>query len=55
MAVGVAGQRPSRRQMTALVHRLLQGGGDADRQRAALAGDGLPARTGLIIGWSPMA
>jgi carboxylate-amine ligase len=35
-------------QVTALVHRLLQGGTGADRQRATLAQGGLPAVTDLI-------
>lgn len=37
------------RQVTALVHRLLQHGTGADRQRAALARGGLPAVTELVI------
>jgi len=36
------------RQVTALVHRLLQDGTGADRQRAALVQGGLPAVTDLI-------
>ncbi|NUS31370.1 MAG: glutamate--cysteine ligase [Streptomyces sp.] len=40
------------RQVTALVHRLLQDGTGADRQRAALARGGLPAVTDLVIGKS---
>ncbi|QTD98200.1 carboxylate-amine ligase [Streptomyces cyanogenus] len=42
------------REVTALVHRLLQDGTGADRQRAALARGGLPVVTDLIIGRGTM-
>lgn len=42
------------RQVTALVHRLLQGGTGADRQRAVLAEGGLRSVTDLIIAQSTM-
>ncbi|MFD3327492.1 glutamate--cysteine ligase [Streptomyces sp. NPDC058701] len=38
------------REVSALVHRLLQGGTPADRQRRALAGGGLPELIGLVTG-----